>query len=266
MKMKRIRIFSDFCSSEHCAQVMETQQPYGVSDCTWTAEDDYTHAIILNTCMPSLKITKENVLGLAFEPMEYLNLTIPFIHYAQQHIGRYFIGDATHLPHPFESHYSYLWHIAPPIERPIKTKCMSIIVSHNRSAWGNRYRHHLANAILKTDWPIDIWGNGCQLLTPPRENDSRICGKFADKEPYEHYRFSVCIENFTSGHYISEKFVNPIVYECTPIYWGSKHAEHYFPGAFHRLSGDIHLDMTLLYDVLRGAYPAKQGTPLCIPL
>jgi hypothetical protein len=33
-----------------------------------TNDDNYTHAIIINTCMPELNIPKENVIGFAHEP------------------------------------------------------------------------------------------------------------------------------------------------------------------------------------------------------
>ena len=38
--------------------------------------------------MPDLRVSKENVIGLAFEPIPFLDLTIPFIEYAQKHIGK----------------------------------------------------------------------------------------------------------------------------------------------------------------------------------
>jgi hypothetical protein len=56
-----------------------------------TTEDDFTHAIIINTAMPSLKIPKENVIGLAWEPTRFLCINNVFINYAIKHIGKYFI-------------------------------------------------------------------------------------------------------------------------------------------------------------------------------
>ena len=55
---------------------------------------NYTHAIIINTCMPELNITKENVNGFAHEPnpilfgsnYDYKNL---FIEYVKQHVSKY---------------------------------------------------------------------------------------------------------------------------------------------------------------------------------
>ena len=42
---------------------------------SFTSGEDYTHAILMNKAMPSLRIPRENVIGLAFEPREFLNIT-----------------------------------------------------------------------------------------------------------------------------------------------------------------------------------------------
>ena len=56
-----------------------------------TDESDFTHAIILNTAMPVLKIPKQNVIGLAWEPTSFLDIRQDFINYAIKHIGKYTI-------------------------------------------------------------------------------------------------------------------------------------------------------------------------------
>jgi hypothetical protein len=185
----------------------------------WTESEDYTHVILLNTCMPTITVPRSRVLGLAFEPRPYLHLTSVFIEYAKQFIGKYFLGDATGLPAPFVSFFSFMWHTSPPM-LPLKpkTSIVSIMISNKLCSPGNQYRHSLANAILQTNLPIDIWGNGCTLL---QQQDARIRGSFDDAEPYELYMFHVAIENYQSGHYMSEKIINPLLYECTPVYWGS---------------------------------------------
>ena len=102
--MIRVKIFSDFCNSKVAKEVYEkicdasNLDFYGKDKQVWiTEDDDYTHAIIMNKAMPVLKIPKENVVGLAFEPFEYLKLTPEFIQYAQHHIGKYFMGDKTSI-------------------------------------------------------------------------------------------------------------------------------------------------------------------------
>ena len=84
-----IKIFSDFCDSTTCKINFEKTCDsnnldfYGLNKRVYiTDKDDYTHAIILNKAMPILNIPKENVLGLAFEPIYFLGLTPEFVEYA----------------------------------------------------------------------------------------------------------------------------------------------------------------------------------------
>ena len=71
-----------------------------------TADDDYTHAIIINTIMPELKIPNENVLGLAFEPIQFLNMTPEFVNYAMRDWDRAPVPK--HLA-KFETMYCMMW-------------------------------------------------------------------------------------------------------------------------------------------------------------
>ena len=93
----------------------------------------YTHAIILNQAMPyPIKIPKENVIGLAYEPYELLKINKLFIIYAQTNIGKYFIGDKKDLPQPFTEHFAYMWHSNPGRSLTHKPKIMSICVSEKK--------------------------------------------------------------------------------------------------------------------------------------
>ena len=121
--MYRIKIFCPFASSKNCKETYEkinysnTIDFYGKDNKVYfTDDEDYTHAIIINTIMPELKIPKENVIGLAFEPLPFLGLTNQFINYALKNIGKYYIGDKNNLPEPFVEHFGYMWHSRPPKE------------------------------------------------------------------------------------------------------------------------------------------------------
>jgi hypothetical protein len=111
-----------------------------------TNDDNYTHAIIMNTAMPNLTIPKENVIGLAFEPPLFLSQDVTFtqfIRYATSNISKYFIGSNDGLPENFIQHYSYMWHITPPRTLPRKDKLMSIMISEKKQAPGHIFRHTL---------------------------------------------------------------------------------------------------------------------------
>jgi hypothetical protein len=229
--------------------------------------------------MPQLKdIPKKNVIGFAFEPPMFLNLSIEFIQYAEKYIDKYFIGDKYDLPLPFIEHFAYMWHMTPLTYLPIKNKTMSIMVSQKNMAPGHKYRHLLVQRILSMNLPIDIYGRGCELYnnyktTAPLEKnnefnfesmlnatkrDPRLKGKFDNIELYENYDFHICIENFKTAEYFSEKIMDPLLCGTTPIYWGCKNIDNYFPGYTIELSGLIDSDIFLLTDILRSPEKFKK--------
>ena len=259
-----IKIFSDLCDSTTCKQnfislltsfeyIKLTTDNIIILD---NDEDNYTHAIILNCGMPLLHkdLPKSNVIGLACEPLPFLMLTPEFINYAQQYIGKYFIGDKLQLPEPFIEHQGFLWHLPrPPKEIVSKNKLMSIIISKKMWAPGHKYRHLLVSAILHNKLPIDIYGRGCSLYNTNINNTThrQFKGEFIGKEPYEDYLFSICIENFESNHYFSEKISSPILYNCMPIYHGCKNIKSYFGDSLIKLSGNIVDDMNLILQIIQ---------------
>lgn len=170
MSSYKIKIFCSFAPSEKCKEVYENINYaseldfYGKDKKVFiTNDDDYTHAIIMNTVMPDLKIPKENVIGLAFEPIQFLGINESFIEYAQKHIGKYLIGDKLDLPEPFVEHFGYMWHSRPPKEITYKPKVMSIALSTKQSAPGHQYRHALVDSIIQAKLPIDIYGYGSSM-------------------------------------------------------------------------------------------------------
>jgi hypothetical protein len=250
-----VRIFSNFCGSTECKNKYEgideafLEANYGTTkDIYITDKTDYTHVIILNVAMPILKkIPKENVIGLAFEPPQFLGMQNAFVHYAQSNIGKYFIGQAYGLPAPFIEYQGYMWH-TPPLETvPSKPNLMSIMVSQKTQAPGHKYRHELVSRILASNLPIDIMGRGCKYYKP----DPRLKGEFNYLEPYLSYQFHIAIENFQLNHYYSEKIMDPLFCDTTPIYLGCNNIENYFPGMVIKLSGDIEKDVALLGDILK---------------
>ena len=250
--MKIIKIFSNFGTSEGAIKTyidlceLKNDKEYNVNY-KFTSKDDYTHVIILNTSMPVLNIDKNNVIGLAFEPPEFLNLTKEFYEYAQKNIGSYYIGNTNNLSTPFISHFSYMWHTPFISVVPNKTKLISIMVSDKNRAPGHRYRHILVQNILKLNLSIDIYGRGCKFYSNLKDN--RVKGEFKGKEPYLNYKFHIAIENFQTKDYFSEKIMDPIICSCTPIYLGAKNIDNYFNNII-QLSGNIKNDLFLLNNII----------------
>jgi len=250
--MIKIKIFCSFAPSDNCKETFErinyanTCSFYGPNKKYYlTNEDDFTHAIIINTAMPDLKIPKENVLGLAFEPVYFLGLNPSFIEYAKKHIGRYFIGDNTNLPQPFIEHFAYMWHSRPPREILFKNRLMSIIVSEKQITRGHIYRHQLVQKIIELELPIDIYGRGSTNYS----YKNRIMGQFNGDEPYNTYMFSICIENISCNDYFSEKIITPLMYNCMPIYYGSKNIYNYLENVI-RLEGDVEGDLLTILSII----------------
>jgi hypothetical protein len=253
--MIKIRFFSSFCNQENCIEVynriseLKNDKLFGTKYCFVTT-DDYTHAVIINTAMPpNLNIPKENVVGIAFEPIQFLGLTHNFLEYAKKYIGTYFIGEKPKdlLPDLFKESYGYMWHMTPLVEKPIKKNIMSLMVSNKLSAEGHKYRHILCARILASDLPIDIFGRGCSIYA--YKKDPRVKGNFNGDEPYLSYVYHIAIENFRTPHYFSEKITNTLLCETVPVYLGCKNIDQYFPEKVIHLSGDVDMDMKLLREI-----------------
>ena len=258
----RIRFFADFASSEELKKTYENinevdkMDNYGEDkDIYITSCEDYTHAIIINFGMPELKdIPKKNVVGLAHEPTIYFIYTINksyspyFMLYAHKYIGKYFMGDLVFVK-PFMQHYSFMPYNKPLGYIPIKNKLMSIIISEQNDHWfGYSYRHSIVDLILKNRLPIDIYGRGAKQYK--QTTNDNIIGEFIENEPYIDYEFHLCIENFASERYFSEKIINPLLTNTMPIYFGCRNIKEYFGDDVIIMSGDIEKDIMLIVDIL----------------
>lgn len=253
--MIKIRFFSSFCSEENCIDAytriceLDNDPLYNSAYC-FVKTDDYTHAVIINIAMPELKIPKKNVVGLAFEPFEYLQMTPSFVEYAKKNIGTYFIGRRpveANLPDLFKEHFGYLWYITPLKETPVKKNTISLMISDKYYSEGHKYRHMLCSKILKSKLPVDIYGNGCKFYSFFK--DPRIKGNFDNLEPYLNYVYHIAIENHFTPHYFSEKIINPLLCDTVPVYLGCKNIDSYFPNQVIHLSGDVNKDFELLKSI-----------------
>jgi hypothetical protein len=252
--MIKIKCFSDFCDSSLCKKEFEAccnaalLPFYGENkDIFITDADDYTHAIILNKAMPMLTIPKQNVLGLACEPHDFLQIDQTFIDYAKKHIHKYFIGDKRELPEPFIEYFGFMWFSRPPKEIKSKNKIMSIVLSDKTFAPGHAYRHTLVKKIIEYKLPIHIYGRGSNQY----HNISKyVKGEFTNSEPYEDYLYTIAIENFRSNHYFSEKIITPIMYNCSPIYLGARYIHKYFDDIL-LLSGQPSNDINNIIKILK---------------
>lgn len=262
--MIRIKVFSSFCSSEEAAQDFVrindlAADPRYNRDYMFVTDDSYTHAILLNRATPLLDIPKDNVIGLAFEPPQFLNLPSGHAEYAQQHVGKYCIGQTNmskSKPYVEEFAFQHRRPRAPGVPWEQRER-VSMMISEKAHAPGHMYRHKLVQLILQSKLPVDIYGRGCRYYQ--RTNDPRIKGEFADTEEglamYNGYQYHICIENHVLPAYVSEKVTSALAYGTRPIYLGSPLMNDYVL----RLTGNPAQDIKLIERVCSGEelIPAK---------
>jgi hypothetical protein len=256
--MKIIKIFSDYSTTDKMTEsyfVMDGlffDKNYNITY-RFTEDEDYTHAIIVNKAMPELKISKENVIGLAHEPPEFLAL-LPgnnrddnFINYVTKYVGKYYIGEKYDLPEEFVEGNGYVCHCPVPKSIITKNKLMSIMISQKLFTGGHNYRHSLVNIILQHNLPIDIYGRGCRMY----EKNELLKGEFNNEDHIQNYLFHISIENTIHPHYFSEKIKNPLLNGTNVLYLGCSNIFNYFPNnGIYLLNGNIQDDINLIIDVL----------------
>lgn len=250
--MIKLKVFSNFCTSEQA--INNFKNIYGMNDdnhpykgkIEFTYGDDYTHALLLNNTYVDLDLPKENVLGLAYEPLEFLGLSAPYVAWAKTKMQHYYLG--TKIDDTFINHYGFQWHhcLKDINHTPNKTKPMSIIFSNKKTTFGHQYRWNLVNEILKTNLDIDIYGRGCTTLN---STDSRVKGEFECYEPFKDYLFSICIENTQYDDYMSEKFMDCLIDKTVPVYFGARNSKKYFNDSHIVLTGNVSEDMKLITNI-----------------
>lgn len=229
----RLQIFSDFAPSSGLKNAFKSWA-YGKTtykNITVVDDDTYTHAAIYNVGMPNLKIDKKNVVAFQHEPYNVLDYT-PFKNYAKDHIGTWFVHDKRMFM-DVECAKEGLCYLAPGL--PITTEDynfysgqkifkMNILASDKRYLPGHILRHRIIQRILQTDMDIHILGRCSKLY-----NDKRVKGEVNHKAgAFTPYAFSIAIENEKYNSWVTEKFYDPILGNCVPLYWGADSISNYF--------------------------------------
>jgi len=124
-----------------------------------------------------------------------------------------------------------------------------IMVSGKKNAPGHTYRHTLVKEILKSNLEIDIWGRGCTNYMYTR--DKRLKGVFKETEYLDDYEYHICIENFQTPHYFSEKIMNSLICNSVPIYFGCLNVKSYFGNCILNLTGNVKEDMNMFEDIIK---------------
>lgn len=198
-------------------------------------DDSYTHAILYNHSQLLRPLPKENVIAFITEPYDTYNL-INFQDYARSHIGAYFCHDNSNLDKSvFKNGMPFLGPICGTMQMTpphVKSNTMSIIASNKNYFQGHQLRHEIIRRILQSDLAIDIYGRGLEHIYG--RNDRRLKGTLEDKnEAFHDYKFTIAIENYSYPFWVTEKYYDPILKSCIPIYWGAAEIDNLYSPKSH---------------------------------
>jgi hypothetical protein len=235
----KLRFFSDFADSTGLKNAFRSWN-YGITDyrnLSIVDDESYTHVAIFNFGRPEIKhIPKKNVIGFLHEPFDLMPIET-YMDYIRDNIGTYIVHDKARYPN-WECFKEGMCYLAPQI--PIETAArynsiqkpftMSIIASAKTAplqGWG--LRHEIIKRILKTNMNIHIYGRGCGYYS-----DLRVKGEIDSKEmAFLPYKYSIAIENSSYKYWITEKFYDPILCDCVPLYWGADNVGDLFGNQSH---------------------------------
>jgi hypothetical protein len=204
-----------------------------------TYGDNYDYLAVFNSYDKNkIRCAKENVFGFIMEPS--------WTNSWDRNIGTYcskvFFHDLWLLPKdiPFIENFvsspSLMFYhmngilIEHLLKQTInKIKTMSYIVSKSQITDDKvrlySARRELANKILESNLPIDIYGNGWESDS----HDKRIKGSIADKSAgLIDYKYSIAIENCCERNYLTEKFIDCLLLDTTPVYFGCPNADEIY--------------------------------------
>jgi len=251
----RVKIFSDFTTSENHLTIMKSWGKGLVyKDMEFVADDNFTHAVVINNGRPSLNIPRKNIINFMWEPYQYLDWR-GIANWVAQYGGT-LVCHSDRLRGPRVKEYIpflsskplHVNHKAP------KTKRMSMVASSKKHLDGHKLRHDLIQRILYSDLDIDIYGRD---INSHFREDERMKGTIDDTvKAFAPYEYTISIENSDCGYYLTEKFYDPIVCGCVPLYWGSRQATKVFGDASH-IQLPISYDVETIFKVIERVY--KEG-------
>lgn len=200
------------------------------------------------------QVPKGQIIGLAAEPVEFLPLNEATMEFVRKNVKQYVIGSLPPQVGPWLLHYGYMIYNQPTERKSWnqKSHLMSIIVGDRIFLPGHKYRHDLADEMVRRGLPVHIWGRGSAQYAAHQWTR----GEFTDLEPYEDYQYTIAVENVPSTCYISEKYTNAIACNTIPIYFGASDVVSYFGNNWGlRLYGDLAYDIRLIENIFR--HPAQ---------
>lgn len=244
----KIKLFSNYSSSEQLLERFVKNYPVEDDTLEFTNEENYDVAVIFNNTSEHIK---ENVKKIVIiqEPS-----------WSPAHFGRNNFFNScdiiiTHDKELWMEHFgtepekiiefpSFMWlhdeenyNFYDIMSQVTKTRRLSIIVSginmeHPKTNYSKRI--DLLKKILDSDLHCDIYGKGLDI------HDRRFKGSVEKKhQALVPYAYSIAIENSCEKNYLTEKFIDCIMCNTVPIYYGAPNVEEIYPkGCFKALNID----------------------------
>ena len=226
----------------------------------FTLKNDYTHAVLYNNVKPKLTIPKNNVIGLAQEPIMFLRFDNDYRKFCNKHIKKYYIGKKSKSDSSEEIiEYSNVFPMV--LTKNInyklnKCKLMNYVYSDKKYNYPDsyyNYRHELGEKIIEDNLEIEIYGRSTELLKKKYPNNPHIKYKFEHSDIhkiYQDYKFTIVIENCSEPEYFSEKITDVLLCGGIPIYLGCLNIDKYFKDYVVHLTGNLYQDMEIINEIL----------------
>ncbi|MGY0036916.1 glycosyltransferase family 10 domain-containing protein [Pedobacter sp. NJ-S-72] len=226
--MMKIKFFSDYEVSENLLKRFKANYIINDDMLDFTTGDDYDFAVVFNRANDSIK-HEAKIITVIQEPS-----------WSDAHGSKHFLTNSdyiiVHDPDLFEQtnlvklggkiiespafmfyhdHVDYSFYNDTELIK--KEKKLSMIVSGLYFSRANYHKRiEILVQILNSDFDIDIYGRGLSI------RDSRYKGEIKYKhEGLLPYEYSIAMENSNEKNYITEKFVDCVLCNTTPIYNGA---------------------------------------------
>lgn len=253
--MIKIKFFSDYSPSADLLKRFKSNYHIGDDEIGYTLNDDYHFAVVFNGTREPIKpwakiitVIQEPSWSPAHQLQTFLtNSDYLIIHDPVLFENLYAIklgGQVIESPSFMFYHDRVNRQLFESFKSRPKQKKLSIIVSGKNYQFKN-YSKRIAvlMKILASDLDIDIYGKQFTV------NDPRFKGeldfKYKGLVPYE---YSIAIENSNERNYITEKFVDCVICNTTPIYHGAPNIGEVYDARFFRT---IDLDSATLIEDLK---------------
>lgn len=237
----KIKFFSDYEVSENLLTRFKANYKIDDKLLTFTTADDYDFAVVFNRANDPLK-PEAKVITVIQEPSwsdahqnkfylinsDYILVHDPELFEQTNNVklgGKVIESPAFMFYHDHVDHSFY-----DRTEQIKKEKKISMIVSGLYFSRANYHKRiDVLVKILESDLDIDIYGRGLTI------HDSRYKGDLKYKHtgllPYE---YSIAIENCNEYNYITEKFVDCVLCNTTPIYNGAPNLSEVYDQRYYR--------------------------------